>query len=253
MTVYEVLLYVFVGLYGLVIGSFLNVCIFRIPKGEGVVLKRSHCMNCGYELQWYDLIPLFSYIGLRGRCRKCKQHISLQYPLIEALNALLYVAVFLADSFTWQAVLDAFFVSALIVVSVIDFRTMKIPIPLIQFIGVLGIINIALNYRHWYQYIIGFLVIYLPLYLIWRLSDGKWIGGGDVMLMGACALILGYKLVILSFFAACIIGSVVHLVRMKFFGEGRTLALGPYLAIGMILVLLFGQRFLQWYCGGIFA
>ena len=89
-----ILLYIVIFLYGIVIGSFLNVLIYRIPKKENIVTTRSHCMNCGYQLKWYDLVPLFSYLVLGGKCRKCKAHISVQYPVIEALNGVLYLLVF---------------------------------------------------------------------------------------------------------------------------------------------------------------
>lgn len=258
MTDYDVLLYIFVGLYGLLIGSFLNVCIFRIPKGEGIALTRSHCMNCGYELKWYDLIPLFSYIGLKGRCRKCREHISVQYPVIEALNAFMYIIVFLANGFTAISVIYCLLVSALIVLSVIDLRTMTIPEGITNFIAVLGMVRIVLDYPHWSKYVIGFLVITVPLYLLNRISGAMnegnvAIGGGDVRLMGATAFILGYKLIILAFFVGCIAGSVIHLARMKISKEGRVLAMGPYLSIGIVLAMFFGECFLKWYCGGIFA
>lgn len=250
MTLYDVLLYIFVGLYGLVIGSFLNVCIFRIPKGEGIARTRSHCMNCGYELKWYDLIPVFSYIGLRGRCRKCKEKISIQYPLVESLNALLYVLIFLADGFSLLSVVYCLMASALIVLSVIDERTRTIPYSINIFLMLLGVVRVLLDYRQWYIYIIGAVVMGVFIFILWYAGG---MGGGDLLLMIAAGLLLGYKGVILALFAGCIVGSVIHLIRMKFFGAERKLSFGPYLAIGIILSMFFAQAFLEWYCGGIFA
>ena len=86
---YTILLAIIIFLYGIIIGSFLNVCIYRLPKKENIVTTRSHCMSCGYQLKWYDLIPLFSWLALGGRCRKCRAKISIQYPVIEALNGVL--------------------------------------------------------------------------------------------------------------------------------------------------------------------
>ena len=91
----DIVIYVVAFIFGIVIGSFLNVLIFRMPKGEDIASKRSHCMSCGYQLRWFDLIPLFSWIMLRGRCRKCHEKISIQYPIIEALNGILYVVILL--------------------------------------------------------------------------------------------------------------------------------------------------------------
>lgn len=86
-------IYILIFAFGIVIGSFLNVCIYRIPQHETVVTERSHCMRCGYQLAWYDMVPVFSWLFLRGRCRKCKEPISPQYPIIEALNGILYIVV----------------------------------------------------------------------------------------------------------------------------------------------------------------
>lgn len=104
-------LYIVIFLYGIVIGSFLNVLIFRIPKKENIV-QSSHCMNCGRKLGWRDMVPVFSYIILRGRCRQCGARISIQYPLIEALNGVLYVVVFMAGGFTFSSVLYCLMTSA---------------------------------------------------------------------------------------------------------------------------------------------
>lgn len=98
-TVILILGYVMIFLFGIVIGSFLNVCIYRQPKDESI-LKGSHCMTCGYELRWYDLIPLLSFLMLKGRCRKCGTKLSLQYPLVEGVNGILYVIIFLANG--WE-------------------------------------------------------------------------------------------------------------------------------------------------------
>ena len=103
--IYGIILYVVIFLFGIVIGSFLNVCILRIPLKESIAKDRSHCMSCGYQLAWFDLVPLFSYIFLRGRCRKCKTHISLQYPLVEGLNGVLYVLIFLVNGWSIDSVI----------------------------------------------------------------------------------------------------------------------------------------------------
>ena len=121
-------------LIGIVIGSFLNVCIYRIPNKEDIVFTRSHCMSCGHELQWYELVPLLSFLCLRGKCKKCHTKLSIQYPLIEALNGVLYVVIFLINGFNVDSLLYCGLTSALIVLSVIDFRTYEIPIGINIFI-----------------------------------------------------------------------------------------------------------------------
>ena len=142
--------------YGIIIGSFLNVCIYRIPKNESIVVVRSHCMSCGKQIKWYDLVPLISFLILRGKCRYCKTKLSWQYPAVEALNGILYGIIVLVNGFNATSILYCLATSALLVLSVIDWRTYEIPPSLNIFIGILGIIRLALDYTHWYNYVIGF-------------------------------------------------------------------------------------------------
>ena len=244
-----ILLYIFVFLYGIVIGSFLNVCIYRIPKKENIAKVRSHCMSCGYQLKWYDLVPLFSYLFLGGKCRKCKEKISIQYPIIEALNGVLYLFVFAEYGLSIETLLYCLLFSALITLSVIDFRTYEIPLGINIFILALGLIRVVTDYANWPRYVIGLLCVSGVLFLIYWFSHGRALGGGDVKLMAVCGLLIGWQLILIGFVAGCIIGSVVHLLRMKISGEGHVLALGPYLSIGVMAAVLWGEQFLTWYLG----
>lgn len=244
-----IILYVIVFLFGIVIGSFLNVCIYRLPKKENIVKIRSHCMNCGYQLKWYDLIPLFSYLFLGGRCRKCKQQISIQYPIVEALNGVLYILIFAEYGLSMETLLYCLLFSALLVLSAIDFRTYEIPLGINVFILALGLIRVVTDYTNWPRYVIGLVCVSGVLFLIYWFSHGRALGGGDVKLMAACGLLLGWQLILIGFVAGCIIGSVVHLLRMKISGEGHLLAMGPYLSIGVMAAVLWGDCFLNWYLG----
>lgn len=244
-----ILLYIIVLLYGIVIGSFVNVCIYRIPKHENIVKVRSHCMSCGYQLKWQDLIPLFSYIRLGGKCRQCKAKLSVQYPLIEALNGVLYVVIVYVNGVSVETLLYCLLASALLTIGIIDFRTYEIPFGINLFILALGLIHTCLDYHNWADYVIGFLAVSVFLYLLYLLSKGRAIGGGDIKLMAVCGLMLGWKQIILAFILGCILGSIIHLLRMKRSGEGRVLAMGPYLAMGVFLAMLWGEYFLRWYFG----
>ena len=242
-----VLLYIIIFLYGFVIGSFLNVCIYRIPKQENIVKIRSHCMNCGYQLKWYDLVPVFSYLCLRGRCRSCKQKISVQYPLIELLNGVLYCIVFAVYGISVEALLYALLASALITLSVIDFRTYEIPAGINVFILTLGLIRIVTDYADWPDYAIGFLLVSGFLYIVHLVTKGRGIGGGDIKLMAVSGLLLGWKQILLAFVLGCIIGSVIHVARMKISGQGHVLAFGPYLSVGILISALAGDQMIAWY------
>ena len=244
---------IIIFLFGITVGSFLNVLIYRIPKREDFVKTRSHCMSCGYLLEWYDLIPLFSWLTLRGKCRKCKSKISVQYPLIEALNGTLWLITYLLFDLGITTLLYCLLISSLIALSVIDFRTYEIPVGFNVFILVLGTIRLIYEYimdhNSWPEYIIGLVSVSVPLLLIFYATKGRGIGGGDVKLMGAAGLLLGWKLVILAFFLGCLLGSVIHIARMKISGESHVLAMGPYLSAGIIIAIFAGERMISAYFG----
>ncbi|MEG2008393.1 MAG: prepilin peptidase, partial [Oscillospiraceae bacterium] len=241
--------YIAIFAFGITVGSFLNVCILRLPKGESIVTVPSHCTGCGKRLRWFELIPLFSYLFLRGRCSVCKSRISAQYPLIEAANGVLWITLFWRFGPTPEFLPACFLCSALIVLSVIDARTREIPPGTTIFILVLGLVRVLFDLNNWPLYVIGFFAVSLPLYLILILTRGRGIGGGDIKLMAVCGLFLGWKLVVLAFFAGCCIGSVVHLSLMAAKKAGHSLALGPYLSAGVFLALMWGDTALNWYFG----
>lgn len=245
----QIILYIIIFLYGIVIGSFLNVCIYRLPQKENIAKVRSHCMSCGYRLRWYDLVPLFSYLFLRGRCRKCKEKISIQYPLVEALNGVLYCIIFAEYGLSIETLLYALLFSALITLSVIDFRTYEIPLGINVFILALGLVRVVTDYTNWLGYAIGLLCVSGFLYIIYQATKGRGIGGGDIKLMAACGLLLGWKLTVLAFILGCIVGSVIHIIRMKVSDEGHVLAMGPYLAVGVMISVLYGNQLISWYLG----
>lgn len=242
-----IFLYIVIFLYGIIIGSFLNVCIYRIPKKENITTTRSHCMSCGYQLKWYDLVPILSYLVLGGKCRKCGSKLSVQYPVIEALNGALYLLVFWRYGISIDSLLYCLLFSALIALSVIDFRTYEIPLGINVFILTLGLVRVVTDLSDWLSYGIGLLVVSVPLLLIYLVTKGRGIGGGDVKLMAVTGLLLGWKLNLLGFLLGCILGSVIHVCRMRLSGEGRVLAMGPYLAMGIALSVMWGEQMIAWY------
>jgi leader peptidase (prepilin peptidase)/N-methyltransferase len=167
--------------------------------------------------------------------------------LFVAVLALLWAAVFALKGWDPSAFLLSLAASALLSLSLIDWKTYEIPFAYNVFIFALGVVALLFDLTHWYEYVIGFFAISLPLLGLFYLSKGTAIGGGDVKLMAACGMLLGWKLALLGFVLGCIIGSVVHILRMKLSGEKHVLAMGPYLSIGVFLAALFGDAAIAWY------
>lgn len=253
----ELILYVIVFLYGTVIGSFSNVLICRLPLKENIATHRSHCMTCGNKIQWYDLVPLASYIILKGRCRHCGAGISIQYPLVEAANGFGYVLIFINQGFTFVSILTCLLFTILLVIAVIDWRTYEIPFGLNVAIGALGVIITLLDYPDLLlEHIIGFFAV--SAFMLICLYAGRLIigadcfGGGDIKMMAAAGLLLGWKKIILAFLLGCVLGAVLHTIRMKVRGGDSVLAFGPYLAAGIMIAALWGDSMINWYTGLLF-
>lgn len=244
-------LYVIVFLYGIVIGSFLNVCIYRIPKEENLVTVGSHCMECGHRLRWYDLFPLFSWLFLKGRCRYCGTGISLQYPLIEALNGVLYIVIFAVNGWNVDSVLWCVLTSALIVLSMIDFRTMMIPTAVDLVILAVGIIHLVLHLNDWFYYVGGFVFASLFLLLcalLFRGVTGKsGLGLGDVELMACAGLCIGWGHALFAIVIGSVLGSVIEGIRIGITKEKGKFPFGPYLSLGVWIALLWGTQIYEWY------
>lgn len=241
--------YMILAVLGLCVGSFCNVLIFRLPKGEEFVKTPSHCMSCGHKLAWYENIPLVSWLIQKGKCRGCGEKISAQYPAVEALNALMWLLAGVVFAGDWLKVaLYCALFSLLMVIAVIDWRTFEIPNGLNLAIFVLGLIRLVTDLGNWKLYLIGMVCVSLFFLLIWFVTGGAGIGMGDVKLMGAAGLLLGWRNIVLGMFVGCIIGAVIHIIRMKR-GAGRRLAFGPYLAAGTWLAALFGDMAIAWYLG----
>jgi leader peptidase (prepilin peptidase)/N-methyltransferase len=251
---YTVQLSILIILLGLVIGSFLNVCIYRIPLNRTDVKGRSLCPACGNVIPWYLNIPVFSYIFLRGRCKSCGAPISFRYPLVEILNALLTYGAFLRFGFTVPALLAAAFFAILIVVSFIDLDHQIIPDGLAVCILILGVFNFFYGTfvfgESWTVYVFGIFAASLPLYLLGLLFPDS-LGGGDVKLMAAAGLFLGWKLILLALLLGDFIALIYVLalfVQRKFRRE-TPIPFGPFLSVGMICSLLFGDQLIGLYLG----
>lgn len=245
----EILFAIFVFILGLLIGSFLNVCIYRIPKNKSIVFGRSHCTKCSIEIKNYDLVPVISFIVLGGKCRNCKSKISIKYPFVELLNATLYLFIFVFFKFSIEFFIYAALTSILIIISLIDYENKLIPNILLLLILIIGIFSFSFSYQlFWYERIIGFFAASLPLIIAAIISKGG-MGGGDIKLMAVCGLILGWKLILISLFVGCILGTIYGFISR--FKNGSFLKayipFGPSLSAAMILSFFFGNTLILWY------
>ncbi len=234
-------------LYGIVIGSFLNVLIYRIPRKEEFVKTRSHCMKCGYQLRWYDLLPLLSYIQLGGKCRSCKTKISMQYPLIELLNGAAYLGIYLLLGISWWTVVSCVVFSILLVIFMIDLRHMIIPNGLIIALLVISVLWTIYD-GHYLNHIIGFFSVSLLLLLIAVITKGG-MGMGDVKLMAVAGLLLGWQQILLALMIGASIGSIIGigLIGFKVIDRKKPIPFGPFLTIGIMSAMLFGEPIISWY------
>lgn len=239
--------YIVIFLYGIVIGSFLNVCIYRIPKEEDIVKERSHCMTCGHTLRWYELIPVFSYLFQRGRCRSCGTKLSIQYPLMEVLNGVLYVIIIHRVGITPYGILLCLLCSILLVLSVIDFRTYYIPIGINICVLIIGLVYTCFDYKNVSNHLWGMIGVSGFLFALYLLTKKRGIGDGDIKLMIGAGAFLGVWPSILALWIACLLGAVIHSIRMKVSKVGHQLAFGPYLAIGILFSALYGEELIHRY------
>ncbi|KAB2951307.1 prepilin peptidase [Heliorestis acidaminivorans] len=234
---------------GTVIGSFLNVVIYRLPREKSVVTPPSACGSCETELKWNDLIPLISYILLKGRCRYCEESFSIRYPLIELLNGLSYLLIYLAFGPTITAVAYMFLLSVLIAVVYIDLDFMIIPDKLMLTAFIAGIPLTLLQSLHTFTTgLIGALVGGGILLLIAILSKGG-MGGGDIKLAAVLGLYLGWPQILLILFLSFFIGAIagIAIVLRKGKTMKEAIPFGPYLALAAVIVIFWGPQLLNLY------
>ncbi len=246
--------YFIVFLFGAVIGSFLNVCIHRLPREESVAWPASHCPTCRKPIAWYDNIPIVSYLVLRGRCRACQSPISIRYPLVETANAIGYVGVFWMFGFTAIACAYAALVSALVVVTGTDLSHTMIPDAVTLPGIVVGLLCAALILPiSVMESLTGILVGGGLLWFLAWISPyvfGKeGMGGGDIKLMAMVGAFIGWQPVLLAIMIGSFLGSMIGgtLMISGVISRREPIPFGPFLAIGSLLALVFHQPLFEWY------
>jgi len=249
--------YLLLSAFGLVFGSFLNVCIYRIPRGGSIISPSSRCPSCGSPISPLENIPIISYIALRGRCRSCGSKISLRYPLVEALNAVLWVVFYMRFGYGWHLLFYLLFASSLIVITFIDIDFQIIP-DRITLVGIpIGLLAgsyilpdpfLRASLLGFKASILGAVFGFILFYAVAVVSRGG-MGGGDIKLMALIGAITGWKGVLLTTFAGSMVGSVIGIFLMLFKGKGRKtkIPFGPFLSLGSLITLLLGQEIIHWY------
>jgi len=240
---------ILIFILGLVIGSFLNVCIFRIPKNKNIVSGTSHCPHCHTGLEPLDLIPVLSFLLLRGKCRYCNELIRLRYPLVELLTGFVFLIAFLTVDFRFLLIKYLIILSLLIVITMIDLELQLIPDSLV--ISLLGwsiLWQIFLPEQTWWQAVLGAVIGGGLLLAIAILSKGG-MGGGDIKLMFAAGFSLGQLGTLLALFIAFVTGGLVGAVLLA---TGRKtkktpIPFGPFLALGITLSSLWGHQIIGFY------
>lgn len=245
---------IFIFLLGTIIGSFLNVCIYRIPREESILYPPSHCPNCGTPLHWYDLIPILSYILQRGKCRYCRESISLQYPVIECLNGLLYLAIYNKFGLSMDFIFYGTIFSVLLIISFIDLHFQIIPDFLNILILILAIIYKILQFTLYgissnlFNSILA-LIISGGIFLIIVILSKGGMGGGDVKLIGVLGFILGIKMVLLNIFLSFILGAIISIFLLLFKIKERkdSIPFGPFICLAFIITVFWGDLIINWY------
>lgn len=241
------IIYLAIFIIGIVFGSFLNVCIIRYQNKESIIKGRSHCMSCNHKLQPLDLIPLFSWIFLGGKCRYCKAPISKRYPIVEALTGLIFILIFYKYQFTIYTPVYMFASLFLIVAAFIDIDIMIIP-DRTHIVLILCAFVIAYFYPDKIKsMLIGAVCVSVPLFIVAYITKG--IGYGDVKLMFSAGLLFGYQAIIFIFIIGAVIASLFGIYQMRFKGaEGNSeMSLGPHLILGIYIYMLIGQPMINWY------
>lgn len=240
--------YIFLFVLGLIIGSFLNVCIYRIPRGISVASGRSACPKCGSMIHGYDNIPLLSYLTLRGKCRNCGARISPRYPLVELLTAVCFLLCGLMYGLSVETAIFCIFSAVLVTIAFIDQDTQEIPDRFHFIILGLGIAALFLvPETDWLSRLIGAACISVPMLLIAFATDG--FGLGDIKLMAVSGFLLGWKNIVFAAIIGTVLAAVCALVliAMKKKTKKDKIAFGPYLAVALFIAALYGDTIVRAY------
>ena len=244
-----------VFVFGLIFGSFANVCIYRMPRNMSIVKPNSHCTNCNTFIKWYDNIPILSYILLKGKCRNCNSPISIKYPLVEFFCGILFLSMYYLYGFTFMLIPFCIFVFSLLVTTVIDFEFKIIADEISFMLIIVGIatsfFNLSLGETIWQRVLgsfLGFLAgggsLFVIAYIGKLIFKQDAMGGGDIKIMAGIGAFVGWDKVLFAIFVASLFGSIVGIILIicKKIGRKQEMPFGPYLAIASYLTLFFSPQ-----------
>ena len=241
---------------GLIVGSFSNVCIYRIPRNESVIYPTSHCPKCRTKIKPIDNIPLLSYILLKGRCRNCGSKISIQYPVVEFITGLIYLIIYLIYGLSIQSLVYIILSSALIIIAFIDLQEQIIP-DVISLPGIVVglILSFIVPYMSFINSALGALVgggtILIIAWIGSIIFKKEAMGGGDVKLAAMIGAFLGWRYMVISLFLGFFLGALagIFLILSKIKRKEDMVPFGPFIALGSIITLLCGEKIIAWYIG----
>ena len=256
---------ILVTIIGLVIGSFLNVCIYRIPRKESIVFPSSHCPACGRQLTFFDLIPIVSYIFLLGRCRSCQAKISARYPLVELLTGIVFLFLYLKYGYSITFMFITIMMAVMIVVFFIDLDHLIIPDKLVIFASIIASLMVVYNFftplavygdSSWWNPLLGALIGSGSLLLVALLGSvlfktDEAMGGGDIKLMFPVGLVLGWRLTLLTLFLAIMIAGLYGLILLALKKTSRksSIPFGPFIVLAFLIASIWGYQIIYWYLG----
>jgi leader peptidase (prepilin peptidase)/N-methyltransferase len=254
-TYYSIVAYIMFGVFGLCVGSFLNVVIYRVPNGMSLAKPNSHCPKCKYELRWYDNIPVLSYIMLGGKCRSCKTHISFRYTAVEIANMLMWIlsALLFYERSIPMACIYAAVSSLFICIFFIDLEHQLIFDRFQVMLLVLGVLSVFLDVDYgWLSHVIGgaagFLFFFLIAFIFEAIYKTEGLGGGDVKLAGVAGVLLGWERLLLAMLVATIPAAIIMSVLSRGKdGEERRFPFAPFLVFGFAVAMFFGADIINWY------
>ncbi len=228
---------------GTILGSFYNVVGYRLPKGESIVYPSSHCPNCNHKLSFLELIPILSYIFQKGKCKKCKQKISLFYPIFEALTGILFVLAYLSYGLDLKLIIALTFISMITIIVVSDYHYLIIPDEVLIFFGIIILIEIICinGFNAGIYALLNGIASFITMFLIKKFGDfifkKESMGGGDIKLMFIFGMVLSYPIAVLSIFVGSLFGLPISLIIL-WKKHDHVIPFGPFLSLGALVLFL---------------